>query len=261
MAQSPEEIAVARLWDENAERWARQVRAGWDRFRDVFNNPMFMEFVPDLSGLCVLDLGCGEGHNTRLFAKRGARMLGVDISSKLIAAARQSEQESPLGIEYREGTFTDLGTIDSGVFDAAVSTMALMDGPEFPAAAREVHRVLRTGGGFYFSVSHPCFMTRNSRWLGEEGREVGRVVTDYWLDEPYIEQWGFGAAPAEERQPFTIRYFPYRIEDYINGLCGAGFRIARMAKPRPTEAMLKTLPALAPFYRHVPIFLHVAAVK
>ena len=71
---------VRQCWDTNAEVWARHVRAGYDTFRELYNNPTFFDFVGDLSGQSVLDAGCGEGFNTRLPAPRGARMAGVDIS-------------------------------------------------------------------------------------------------------------------------------------------------------------------------------------
>ncbi|HZN25229.1 MAG TPA: class I SAM-dependent methyltransferase, partial [Burkholderiales bacterium] len=147
MAPPSDEEKVAELWDLNADLWTRQVRAGRDVFREVFHMPMFLDFVPDLSGLDVLDAGCGEGRNTRVFARRGARMTAVDISPRLIQAAQDEEKREPLGIRYSLSSFTDLSAFDDASFDAAVSTMALMDGPDFTQAAREIHRVLRKGGG------------------------------------------------------------------------------------------------------------------
>src|SRR5215467_4567287 len=260
MALPNDEAEVAGLWDENAEIWARDVRAGRDAFREVFNNPMFLNFVPDLSGLGVLEAGCGEGHNTRLFARRGAKMTGVDISSRMLDAARKKEETEPLGIRYELRSFTNLEGFESESFDACISTMALMDGPDFRAAAREIYRVLRRQGGFYFSVTHPCFMTRDWRWIEESGKTVGKLVSNYW-DEPYIERWGFRAGLNQTEDVFTIRNFPYRLEDYINGLSNAGYRITKIAEPRPTERMVSELPRLQPFRDHVPIFLHIAAAK
>ena len=72
-AEIPEQ-EVARYWDENANLWADHVRQGWDAYREHFNNPAFFKFVGDLSGKTVLDAGCGEGYNTRLLARSGARM-------------------------------------------------------------------------------------------------------------------------------------------------------------------------------------------
>ena len=139
---------VAAAWDANAATWVEHVRAGYDLYREAFTMPAFLAFCPDLDGLRVIDLGCGEGHNTRALARRGAKMTGVDLSPRMIAAARASELALPLGIAYQVGSFTRLEFCADVSFDGAVSTMALMDSPDFGAAARAAHRVLRPGGGF-----------------------------------------------------------------------------------------------------------------
>ena len=250
---------VAAAWDENASTWAAEVRAGHDRIHEVFTSPRFLEFVPDLAGLSVIDLGCGEGRHTRLFAKRGAQMTGVDISPRMLELARAEEAREPLGIRYQLESSAGLRSFADHSFDAAVSSMALMDTPDFPAVAREVFRVLRPGGGFYFSVLHPCFMGRDSTWGKDGTGREGRLVPDYWSDEPYLERWGFADAP-----PFTILYFPYRLEDYVNGLCAAGFRIERVREPRPTAALVAANPDLeflARLHRHSAFALFVAARK
>jgi 2-polyprenyl-3-methyl-5-hydroxy-6-metoxy-1,4-benzoquinol methylase len=133
-----DEEQVAAAWDANAAAWVEQVRAGYDLYREVFIMPAFLEFIPDLGGLQVIDLGCGEGHDTRALARHGARMTGVDLSREMIATARASERKEPLGIVYRVGSFTRLDGCADASFEAAVSTMALMDSPNFAAAARAV---------------------------------------------------------------------------------------------------------------------------
>jgi hypothetical protein len=85
---------VARYWDGNAEAWAEQVRRGADVAREWLNNPAFLEFIGDLRGRRVLDAGCGEGYNTRILARRGARMTDVDLSERMIAPARAEEPAS-----------------------------------------------------------------------------------------------------------------------------------------------------------------------
>ena len=82
---------VARYWDENAEVWTELVRAGYENYRDGLNTPAFLEMLPDVKGLSGLDVGCGEGHNTRLLAERGARMTGIDISRNFVRYARGAE--------------------------------------------------------------------------------------------------------------------------------------------------------------------------
>jgi SAM-dependent methyltransferase len=256
-----DDSAIASIWDNNAAAWTTQVRDGRDLYREVFNNPSFLEFVPDLSERRVLDLGCGEGRNTRLFQKRGARMAGIDLSPRLIEAARAAEIDEPLGIEYHVGSFSELKQFPDESFDTAISTMAFMDGPGFYDAAHAVYRVLRPGGALYFSIIHPCFCRQGAHWVTDSsGRVEGKLVTSYWLDQPYIDEWRFSSS-AEGTDPFAVLYFPYRLEDYINGLCEAGFHILRIREPRPTEDMVR---AYAPLHRerdHVPIFLYIAARK
>jgi SAM-dependent methyltransferase len=267
MERAPESVVrtdgeVADAWDQNAELWIRHVRAGWDKLREAFNNPMFFAFAPDLAGRMVIDLGCGEGRNTREIARRGARVTGVDVSEKMIAAAQAAEASEPLGISYHVSSFSRLDDCADESFDLALSTMALMDGPDFAGAAREAYRVLRRGGGFYFSVLHPCFVTPRQKWVrNDQGDEVGFIVGDYFVEDVHIDRWRFQAAPEEDGALFRVPRFPHRMETYINGLCAAGFRITKMQEPRPTEEMVAAYPRLDRFRRQIPIFIYFAAEK
>src|SRR4051812_40857407 len=96
-----EHEGVGRFWNANAEAWTTLARAGYDVYRDNLNTPAFFELLPDVAGLSGLDIGCGEGHNTRLLARRGARVTAVDIAEVFIRHARQAEADDPLGIDYR----------------------------------------------------------------------------------------------------------------------------------------------------------------
>lgn len=90
-------LEVGRYRDRNAPTWTRLSRAGYDVCRDLLNTPACCDLLPDLAGRRGLDLGCGEGHNTRLPAGRGAAMAGVDIAAAglvIEAAAEPSADEA-----------------------------------------------------------------------------------------------------------------------------------------------------------------------
>jgi len=254
---------VAANWDRNADLWAAEVRAGHDVYREYYNNPAFLAFVRDLSGKSVLDAGCGEGHNTRILARRGARICGVDISARMIELAREQERQEPLGIRYETASYTSLGMFQKDSFDAAVSFMALMDGPDFSSAMREIFRVMRPGGALYFSIIHPCFMTRGFGWLRDDsGRETGYTGTQYFNDRPWIERLNFSKAPgAAEREPFSVPRFDRTLSEYINSVITAGFQIEQIHEPRPTEEACREHPWLVRWREHMPLFFYVRAAK
>lgn len=79
---------VRKHWNRNAEAWTHLSRAGYDTYRNYLNTPAFFELLPEVDGLKGLDLGCGEGYNTRLLAEHGANVIGLDISSVFIRHAK-----------------------------------------------------------------------------------------------------------------------------------------------------------------------------
>lgn len=256
-------VDVRAHWDANAEQWAAYVRRGWDAYREVFNNPAFFAFLGDVDGLDVLDAGCGEGHNTRLLARRGARVTGVDISPRMIGLARAAEHHAPLGIRYEVAAFEDLAPIPTAAFDLVVAFMALMDGADLAGGLRELYRVLRPGGRFVFSLTHPCFITPGAGWLrDEDGDEVALRVADYFATRPYVEQWTFSKAPVPpDDPPFSVPRFPRTLSVYLNSLIDAGFVLSRFEEPRPSPEAASAHPWLRRWRRHAALFLYIEAAK
>src|SRR5438105_446334 len=155
---------VGRLWNTNADAWTKLARAGYDVYRDYLNTPAFFELLPPVAGLAGLDIGCGEGHNTRLLARRGARVTAVDIAEDFVAHARRAEGLEPLGIEYRVASAVTL-PFAGAAFDFATGFMSFMDVPEMDRVLAEAYRVLKPGGFLQFSICHPCFNTPHCRNL------------------------------------------------------------------------------------------------
>jgi len=257
------EDEVAGYWDGNADLWTEQVRKGWDTFREYFNNPAFLKFIGSLEGKAVLDAGCGEGYNTRILARSGARVTGVDISPRMVELARQEEQREPLGIRYEVTSFSELSFFGDASFDVVVSTMALMDSPDFEGALKEFYRVLRKKGRLFFSVTHPCFMTRGYDWIEDnQGNAVKVTVSDYFDRQPWVEYWRFSGIPnPEEVERFAVPAFPRTFSDYLNALVKTGFALKRIQEPRPSQQACRKYPWMQKWRDHAALFLHVHAVK
>jgi len=93
----------------------------------------------------ILDLSTGTGWTSRLVARRGATVTGVDIAADLIAAARERAAAERLTIDYEVGDAESLPFGD-GEFDAVISTFGVMFATKQEAAAAELARVCRKGG-------------------------------------------------------------------------------------------------------------------
>ena len=257
--------SVGSYWDENAEAWAELARAGFDHYRDGLNTPAFLAMLPEVDGLMGLDLGCGEGHNTRLLAARGARMTGIDISPAFVRHAREAEETQPLSIRYEVASAVELPFEDAS-FDFVTAFMSLMDIPETEGVLAEIFRVLRPGGFLQFSISHPCFETPHRKTLRDEsGRAYAREVGDYFRKlEGEVEEWIFSAAPPEVRAgipPFCVPpRFTRTLSEWLNLLIDAGFLLERVGEPRPSDEALRERPRLQSA-QVVAFFLHVRARK
>ena len=255
---------AGRFWNANAEVWTKLARAGYDVYRDYLNTPAFLEILPDVNGLSGLDIGCGEGHNTRLLAKHGARMTGTDISHVFIAHAKESESVKPLGIGYQVASAVRLPFGDRR-FEFATGFMSFMDIPETDQVLAEAYRVLKPGGFLQFSIEHPCFSTPHRRNLrNEAGITYAIEVGDYFRNpDGEIVEWLFGAAPPDVKRTlrkFKTPNFHRTLSEWFNMLIDSGFLLEHISEPRASESAVKECPYIQDT-QVVAYFLHIRARK
>ncbi len=255
---------VGRYWNENAEVWTRLARAGYDTYRDCLNTPAFLAMLPDIEGLIGLDIGCGEGHNTRQIARCGACMTAVDVAEVFIGHARALEATNPLGIAYHIASALDLPFGDNA-FDFATATMSLMDVPEPERALAEAFRVLKPGGFLQFSITHPCFDTPHRRNLrDDDGNTYAIEVGGYFQNlDGEVTEWLFSSAPEEVRAglpTFKTPRFTRTLSQWLNALIDLGFVLERIEEPRPSDETVRACPNIQDA-QVVAYFLHLRARK
>lgn len=201
-------------WDQLADRYANDT-AG------AISGPVAEAVVRSLllePDSRVLDLGCGPGNFARAIARRGCAVTGLDASPELLAAARELEEATPLGIEYVQGDASDPHVLIDRTFDRVLASMSLSDIDDLDAAVNNVARLL-PAGVFVFSILHPCFPghgTSLSSWPPE-----GYYQEGWWLAEGHH---GYrGVVGANHRTLST----------YINTLIAHDFAVTCVLEPEP----------------------------
>jgi SAM-dependent methyltransferase len=109
-----------------------------------------MRLIGSLDGKELLDLACGEGFYTRALKRNGAaRAVGVDMSERMIALAREEEARNPLGVEYLVKDVKELA--GSEKFDLVVAGYLLnyaRNREELSAMCQVIARSLKPAGRF-----------------------------------------------------------------------------------------------------------------
>jgi SAM-dependent methyltransferase len=169
-----------------------------------------------LTGRRVLDLCCGYGTLSRTLAERGADVVGVDLSIRLIERARQLQESAPAVISYLVGDAATTDWWDGRPFDLVISNMALMDVDDLDGALTSVRRVLAPSGRFTFALFHPCFPG--------DGR-----ARPSWPDGGYSQEgwWTTG----EEGVRGHVGAHHRMLSTYLNAVTGAGLTIDRVTEP------------------------------
>lgn len=114
---------------------------------------LVLEYLDDLSGVCVLEVACGRGGFLRLLAHAGARVTGCDFSSAALraAAAKFSSFNGSLSASLIQGDAQNLPFADAS-FDVVISCETIEHLPQVHAALRELHRVARPGGRLFLTT-------------------------------------------------------------------------------------------------------------
>lgn len=174
-----------------------------------------------LKGLAALEIGAGAAQCSRWLAAQGALPVALDLSRRQLQHARRIDQEpgrtAPVPLVQADAAFLPFA---DGSFDLACSAYgALPFTADTARVQREVRRVLRPGGRWVFSVTHPV------RWAfpDEPGPEGLTAVSSYFDRTPYVEQDDRGLAVYVEHHR--------TLGDRVREIAAAGMRLVDLVEP------------------------------
>jgi SAM-dependent methyltransferase len=198
-----------------------------------------LDFLSPGAGQSILDIACGHGRVTRGLARHGAQVVAVDLSVALLDRAAAVEDTAPLGIRYVQANVADPELLPGEIFDAAVSSFGLSDIDNLDGMVANVHRLLRPGGTFAFSILHPCF-------AGGENVSGAWPSSGRYYDEGW---WQADGSRSVLRQQVGANH--RTLSTYLNTFRRHGLRLEEIAEPEPATDWASTRPDAARF----PVFL------
>lgn len=151
-----------------------------NEFHLLLVRPTTERLLGKVAGSRILDVACGNGSVARRLSERGAQVIAIDASRRMLERARRRGVAQGATIDYRKCDATDVDALlalGEGSFDAVVCNMALMDMSEIGPLASALPRLLAAGGRFVFSITHPCFNRLGIRFVSESEHSAGRAVS------------------------------------------------------------------------------------
>jgi len=183
-------------------------------------------------------------------AQRGATVVGVDLSTKLLAIAQHEEQHNPLGITYILDDAQTLATLNDAPFDGVLCNMSLMDISDIQAVLQQVRRIVRPTGWFIYAITHPCFQTPKSWWITDEQGSISRAVSSYFEE-------GFWRSNNVNGVRGRVGAYHRTLSTYINSLSEAGFMLTSVIEPQASDQIAEHVPG----YKEVPVAMIFACKK
>lgn len=214
---------------------------------DTLEKPVIDELVGDVSGLDILDLGCGNGeYGVELMQAGCAAYTGVEASQKMFDLGEKLLAGTPGTIFH---TSIEKWDYQPECYDLVVSRLALHYVDDLDAVFRAICRSLRPNGRFIFSVEHPVLTSSNKSALAG-GRRGEWIVDNYFVTGRRDVLW------MGKR---VVKYHR-TIEDYFNLLCTTGFRIHHLRESDPDPAYIEDL-TLLQRRKRIPLMLFFSARK
>jgi len=174
----------------------------------------------DVHGARVLEIGAGAAQGTRWLQKvAGACAVATDVSAGMLAEAARLDAATGVRVPLVQADARSLPFADA-CFDVVFTAFgALPFVPDAPRVHAEVARVLRPGGRWVFSVTHPL------RWAFPDDPGVGGLTAtrSYFDRRPYVETAADG----------RVLYAEYHrtVADHVADVVGAGFVLDGLVEP------------------------------
>lgn len=192
---------IKKAYDE----WAEIYDSDKNRTRDLNAQTIRGESL-SLAHKRILEIGCGTGLNTQYLVHHASEVVGLDISEKMLARARQRVIDEKA--RFVLGDITKAWDFKNGSFDFIVANLVLEHIEDLSHVFGEAYRLLNPGGEFYIGELHPYKQLRQSQARYTSKKTGEEVLVDA---------------------------FTHSISEYVNDGLEAGFALRKLGEQRHEE--------------------------
>ena len=204
-------------WDANASFWDEKMGEGND-FVNMLQWPAILRLLEPQPAQRILDIATGNGLTARRLATLGTQVTAFDFSAELIRLAQDKPNPEGL-ISYKILDASDepeLLQLGEHFFDSALCNMALFDMADIQPLFHVLPKLLRPGGKFVFSITHPAFNNTSAVKVGEEMDLDGQIKTVYSVKVSQYMTPHQAHGAAMRNQPRPQLYFERPLQYYLN---------------------------------------------
>lgn len=190
-------------------------------WHDLYERPASIELMGDVSGLNILDAGCGAGKHSADLLARGAKMSGCDISEKMLQFAKNSLGDQ---MQFKVADLSKQLPYDAAQFDGILCALAMHFIKDWKIPLSEFKRLLKPGGSVVFSTIHPF-------------TEIEKAEGGNYFSHATIEN-----KRVIDGKTMRVRYWRRPLSQMVEEINASGLVIDTIKEPMPIEGAKEKFP-------------------
>lgn len=176
-------------WDSEESQESFEKLIGFDDFEKSLSQVKQIEELLNLQPCKMIDIGCGNGRQTQIFARKGYDVLGIDISEKFLNEARKNAEKENISVHYQLLRASQLP--QCGEYDFALAyhhSIGFLSEEELPLHFHRICGCLKPNGIFLFEMAGPKVGGEIPPFKSWEERESSFVLVDKKIQNGYREE-------------------------------------------------------------------------
>lgn len=228
-------------YDSVSDTYIRHIEqeTSWN---NLYERPAMIALFDNFAEKSVLDLGCGTGFYTDYALKKGASVVAVDASQKMLDYVKSSCDSDKL--ELRQADLLDgLPFLADSSQDYVICSLVLHYIEEWEGFVNDLYRVVKPGGEVYISIQHP--------------------FSDYlhFKKENYFEKSFVNDTWDSKYGPIKVQQFTRSLSETLRPFINSNFKLSKVEEPLPDEKCKRIAPKVYKHLSEKPGFLFLVLEK